>query len=84
MDTARLGDGHVAASDPRQLGGRAGGKRTWFGRMVDVAVVCGLVGGIWQGNAGSFWSALGLAILLASLPDPGRDGSASWLLSNPR
>jgi hypothetical protein len=83
MDTARLGDELVVHDGPDRLLGRAAGQRTWFGRMVDVSVVCGLVGGVWQDNAGAFWSALGLAILLASLPDP-RSGSASWMLGNSR
>jgi hypothetical protein len=44
----------------------------WVGRIVSAAVVAGLIGGAWQGDAGSVWCALGLGILLASIPDPQR------------
>ena len=78
MQRLRVFDGSQSSDRTRS---RTASRQLWVGRVVAAAVVIGLVGGVWQGNGGAFWSALGLAILLASIPDPA--GRQSWMSAMP-
>ena len=71
MDTERLHDTGRERDDVVDPGS-ATRNVIWAGRIVSAAVVAGLIGGAWQGYAGAIWCALGLGILLASIPDPQR------------